>query len=61
MNKRKQKLTIEEKCKILQALKDGTQIKAICMQYNVNKSTITPIKNNNENRQNFAKKVFPSK
>jgi len=55
MNKIKQKLTLEEKCKILHALKDGTQNKAICMQYKVNKSTTTRIKNNNKNTHNFAK------
>jgi len=59
INKRKQKLTIEEKCNILQSLKDGTQTN-ICNLHNIhnaiyNKSIITRVKNNNENIQNFVK------
>ena len=54
MNKRKQKLTLGEMCKILQALKDCTQTKTIYMQSYVSKFTITQIKKNNESIQKFV-------
>ena len=57
MNK-KQKLTIEEMSKILHPLKCDTRTKAICIQYKVNKFTITWIKDKNKNIQNFAKIQF---
>jgi len=56
MNKRKEKLSIVEKCNILQALNDATKPKDICKQHNLNKCTISRIKNNKHRIINFAKK-----
>jgi len=61
MNKRKQRLSIEQKCKIITALEDGTKISSICALYGVNKSTISKIRNNKENIKEFVKNsVMPA-
>ena len=60
MNKRKEKLTIEEKCNILKALNDGTRPKEICKQHCLNKCTVSRIKNNKETIESILKKIIQS-
>lgn len=42
--KRVNKLTIAQKCEIVEKLDSGIVIKSICQEYHVHKSTITRIK-----------------
>lgn len=59
--KMKSALSIDQKLKILESLKENTSVKEICARYNVHKSTITRIKKDQEKIREFAKKtVIPT-
>lgn len=60
INKRKKKLTFENKCAILTALEDGEKPNIICQQYGVTKCTISKIKSNKSIIKDFAKNSMQS-
>lgn len=56
--KRRNSISLKDKLAILKELEDGKIVKDICTKYKVHKSTISRIKGNKENLEEYASKTY---
>ena len=53
-------ISLKDKLSILKAIEDGKKPKVICQKYKIHKSTITRMKYNKENFEEFSSKTYRS-